>query len=239
MAFSGVFHRSVFQKRITPLIAAVCLAALVAAGCDDRVQITRDADIRIARNATWAWQPDAPTAAPVRDSRRVLSRDEINRGDLNRGDLNRGDLNRTAPVRDTNANNDIVRDRVKQAIQQNLTAKGLTQVSDPATADFLVDYHFAVDQRSETVPTAYPGGYPGLVCGPYGCYRGWGYGPVGYERIHFRAGTIVFDFTQQASKHLVYRAVGEKPVRRDAFSLTQDEINGLVGHLLKDLKPRK
>jgi hypothetical protein len=57
--------------------------------------------------------------------------------------------------------------------------------------------------------------------------------------VHFREGTIVFDLTQQSTKHLVYRAVGEKPVRRDTFSLTQDDINGLVNHLLKDLKTRK
>jgi hypothetical protein len=143
-------------------------------------------------------------------------------------------------ARDVPADNQIVRDRVKNAIQQSLTSKGLAQVSDPATADFLVDYHFAVEQRNAVQPV-YPGAYPGLVCGPYRCWEGWGYGPpmVGYERIHFREGTIVFDLTQQATKHLVYRAVGEKPVRRDTFSLTQDEINGLVNHLLKDLKTRK
>jgi hypothetical protein len=27
-------------------------------------------------------------------------------------------------------------------------------------------------------------------------------------------------------------------LKRDAFSLTLDEINGLVNHLLKDLKPK-
>jgi hypothetical protein len=44
---------------------------------------------------------------------------------------------------------------------------------------------------------------------------------------------------QNPANHLVYRAVGEKPVRRDTFSFTQDEVNGLVHHLLKDLKPSK
>jgi Domain of unknown function (DUF4136) len=217
-----------FSKiKMSLLVTAVGLCGLVAAGCDDRVQVTRDPDIRIAKHATWAWQPAEAVAAPARDSRRVLSRD-VPDGN--------------PPVeRDSNANNDIVRDRVKQAIQQNLTAKGLSQVSDPAAADFLVDYHFAVEKRSATVQTVYPGAYPGLVCGPYGCYRGWGYGPaaVGYERVHFHEGTIVFDFTQRATSHLVYRAVGQKPVRRDTFSLTQDDINGLVNHLLKDLKTRK
>jgi hypothetical protein len=61
---------------------------------------------------------------------------------------------------------------------------------------------------------------------------------VGYERVHWRAGTIAFNFMQNPSKRLVYQAIGEKPVRRDTFSLTQGEINDLVNHLLKDLKAK-
>jgi Domain of unknown function (DUF4136) len=207
------------------LVAAACLVGLVAAGCDDHVQITRDPDVRIAKLATWAWQPAEPAAA--RDSRRVLSRDTPGRTE--------------SVARETSAEHQMVQDRVKMAIQQALTAKGLRQVSDAGAADFLVDYHFAVERRSATVQTLYPGAYPGLVCGPFGCWEGWDYGPaaVGYQRVHFREGTIVFDFTQAATKHLAYRAVGEKPVQRDTFSLTQDEINGLVNHLLKDLKAGK
>jgi hypothetical protein len=212
------------MKKMALVVAAAGLCGLFAAGCDDHVQVTRDPDIRIHRGATWAWQP---VVEPVntRDSRRVTSRDNIGR-------------NEQPVARDVTGDNQMVRDRVKMAIQQTLTAKGLAQVSDPASADFLVDYHFAIERRNATVQTVYPGAYPGLVCGPYRCWEGWGYGPaaVGYERVHFREGTIVFDLTQQATTHLVYRAVGEKPVRRDTFSLTQDEISGLVNHLLKDLK---
>jgi hypothetical protein len=214
-----------FARVKMSLVVAACLFGLLAAGCDDHVQITRDPDIHITKGATWAWQPfTEPVAA--RDSRKVLSRDATPRNE---------------PVaREVSAENQIVQDRVKTAMQQALTAKGLKQVSDPAAADFLVDYHFAVERRNATVQTVYPGAYPGLVCGPYGCWEGWGYGPaaVGYERIHFREGTIVFDLMQQATKHQVYRAVGEKALRRDTFSLTQDEINGLVNHLLKDLKTK-
>jgi Domain of unknown function (DUF4136) len=222
-----------FPRIKMPLVlAALCLIGLVAGGCDDHVQITRDPDARLLKGATWAWQP-VTGAAVARDSRKVLSRDTP---------ASARDDRREIFSRDNNGNNDIVRDRVKQAIQQALMSKGLVQVSDPANAEFLVDYHYATDRRTETVQTLYPGPYyPGLVCGPYGCWQGWGYGPaaVGYERIHFRAGTIVFDFTQQANRHLVYRAVGEKPVQRDTFSLTQNEINELVNHLLKDLKVSK
>jgi hypothetical protein len=213
------------KTKLAFLAAGVCLCGLLAAGCDERVQITRDPDIRIAKLATWAWRPVA--AASARDTRPVVSRDVISRRDT--------------MVRDTNANNDIVRDRVKNAIQQALMAKGLTQISDPAAADFLVDYHFAVENHNATVQTVYQGGYPGVVCGPFRCWESWGWGPpeVGYERIRFREGTIVFDFVQQSTKQLVYRAIGEKPVNRNTFSLTQDEINGLVHHLLKDLKTGK
>jgi hypothetical protein len=78
------------------------------------------------------------------------------------------------------------------------------------------------------------------MCGPFGCYSGWGWpAAVGYEHIRFREGTIVVDVLQNSANHLVYRAAGEKPVRRDTFTFTQDEVNGLVHHLLKDLKPGK
>lgn len=206
------------------LVAAVCLSGIAIAGCDDHVQITRDPDLRIGRNQTWAWRP--ADASPAADARPVTSRDVISRGET--------------VERDPNGDNAVVRDRVKNAIQQTLTSKALTQVSDPAAADYLVDYHFAVERRNLTVQTVYPGGYPGLVCGPYRCWDSWGWGPagVGYERIRFREGTIVFDLVQRGSNHLAYRAIGQKPVNRSSFSLTQDEINELVRRLLKDLKPR-
>ena len=208
------------------LVAAACLCGFAIAGCDDYVQVTRDPDVRIQRGATWAWRPEGEPVA-ARDNRRVISRDVINQGDT--------------ATRETDPNYQIVRDRVKNAIAQTLSAKGLKQVSDPAAAEFLADYHYAMERHNAAVPVGYPGAYPGLVCGPYRCWEGWGYGSagVGYENVHFREGTIVFDLLQASTKHQVYRAIGEKPVRRDTFSLTQDEINGLVHHLLKDLKTRK
>jgi hypothetical protein len=191
--------------------------------------------VRIARNATWAWRPAVEEAAAARDTRPADNRPVTSRDDIRRDQ-------RAQPARrDPDANDEVVRGRVKTAIEQTLTLKGFKQVSDPAAADFLVDYKFAVNRQNATVPVGYDGAYPGLVCGPFRCWESWGYGPayVGYENIHFREGTIVFDWVQQSAKHLVYRAVGEKPVRRDAFSLTQSDINDLVHHLLKDLKPGK
>ena len=114
------------RMKMTAVLAVVCLSGLALAGCDDHVQITRDPDIHIAKGMTWAWQPEPGSAAMYsRDNRRVTSRDTPARDQAQ------------APVRDNNAQNDVVRDRVKMSIQQTLTAKGLVQVSDPAAADFL------------------------------------------------------------------------------------------------------
>jgi len=226
-AVSSAKSISKAKWRVPLMLVAAVAFAFVAAGCDDHVRITRDPDVRIRKGASWAWAPE-PQLAASRDNRRVLSRDTA------------GGPPPREMVREDNADNQRVQDKVRQAIQQTLMSKGLMQSSDPATADFLVDYHFATEKRRETVQTYYPGAYTGLICGPYGCYRGWGYGPgaVGYEQVHWRAGTIAFNFMQNPSRHLVYQAIGEKPVRRDTFSLTQDEINGLVNHLLKDLKTK-
>ncbi|PYT69935.1 MAG: hypothetical protein DMG39_17245 [Acidobacteria bacterium] len=217
-------HSTIGFRNLSRLAVAALFCGLLLAGCDDYVQITRDPDVPIRKLATWAWRP-APEQGKPRDSRPVVSRDAISRGET--------------VERDNNANNEQVRQRVKTAIEQTLASKGLNQISDPAAADFLVDYHFAVARRNFTVPVAY-GGYPGVVCGPYGCWNSWGWGPaaVGYEHIRFREGTIVFDFIQQSTKHLVYRAVGEKRVRYNTFTLTQGDINGLVHHLLRDLRTR-
>jgi hypothetical protein len=218
------------SKRV--LSAGALAFAIFAAGCDDRVQIIRDRDVRIPQNATWAWRPVVQETAATRtsgDNRPVISRDDVSR---------QGPPQRV--VRDAEANNEVVRGRVKTAIEQTLMSRGFKQVTDPAAADFLVDYKFAVNRGNVAVPV-YGGGYGGLVCGPFRCWDSWGYGPayVGYENVHFREGTIVFDLVQAANNHQVYRAIGEKPVRRDAFSLTQDEINELTRHLLKDLKTGK
>jgi len=209
----GFKHSSVFAFSIL-----FCVLLLV--GCDDHIQVIRDPDIAVPKGSTWAWRP----AAPPKDSdkRPVVSRDVIAR--------------RETVVREPDANREIVRERIRTAIEQTLSSKGLRQVSDPQAADFLVDYHVAVQRHEATVRRVYSGGYPGLVCGPYGCWESLGWGPtiVGYENIRFREGTVVFDFVKQSTKRLAYRAIGEKLVRRDTFN--QDEISGFVRHMLGKLK---
>ncbi len=233
---------SPFKTTRRILTTAAFLSLIFVAGCDERVQVTRDRDVHIGKHATWAWRPAVEEAAVApRDNRATDNRPPvISRDDITRDQRNRPSGNQPPERTEPDPNDIVVRERVKNAIVQTLTSKGFSQVSDPAAADFLVDYKFAQRSHSATVPVGY-GGYPGLVCGPFRCWESWGYGPayVGYENIHFREGTIVFDWVQQSTKHLAYRAIGEKPVKRDAFSLTQGDVNGLVHLLLEDLKPQK
>jgi hypothetical protein len=93
-------------------------------------------------------------------------------------------------------------------------------------------------RHNVTVERVYPGAYPGLVCGPFGCYQGWGYGPaeVGYENVRFREGTFVFNFFKREPKQLAYRAIGMEPAHH--ATLSSDQVHDMVHALLGGLKPK-
>ena len=213
-------YRGIGMEKSPLLAAAILICGLFVAGCDDHIDVIRDPHVPVVRGSAWAWKPAAP--AKDADRRPVVSRDVISRGET--------------VAREPGPKNEIVRERIRAAIEQTLSSKGLRQVSDPQAADFLVDYHVAVRRHDVTVQRVYPGGYPGLVCGPYGCWESWGWGPpeVGYENIRFREGTVVFDFVKQSTNRLAYRAIGQKPVHRDTFN--QGEITEFVHHMLGKLR---
>lgn len=199
------------------------LAGVGLAGCDDHVIVDRDTSIPIHKGMTWAWRPAGP---PPASERRVVSRDVITRGSSYG--------NAPAYQRNPDWENDIIRSRIAHAFEQALRDRGLVQISDASSADFLVDYQFAVQRRRERVATPVYGS--GLVCGYYGCWDSfWGPPGVYVQTIHYREGTIVFDFVDQGQNRLAYRAVREKVVTRKSF--TDNEVREGVKHLLKGLKP--
>jgi Domain of unknown function (DUF4136) len=218
-----MMQRTISAGKMPLLAMCVMLGGLLLAGCDEHVEIIRNHDIPVLKHQTWAWRP-APARKEAKNERPVISRDVL------RGRENISIENDPA--------NEIMRQELRTAIERQLTEKGLRQVSDPAAADFLVDYHFAMRHHNMTVERVYPGAYPGLVCGPFGCWQGWGYGPpeVSYENVRFREGTFVFDLARREPKVLAYRAIGMEPSHHAAFS--KDQINDMVHALLKGLKPK-
>ena len=210
------------MKARTMLLGVLAAAAgLALAGCDDHVVIDRDSSIAIRKGMTWAWRP---AGAQPASHRRVVSRDVVGRGPNDRS---------LAYERNAEWENDIVKNRLARAFERNLNERGLVQVSDPNSADFLVDYQFAVARRRERVAT--PVYSPGLVCGYYGCWNGfWGPPGVVVHTVHYREGTIVFDLVDHNLDRLAYRAVRENVVTRRSFS--DEEVDQGVKHLLKGLK---
>jgi len=209
------------------LTVAALLSLIVVVGCNEYVTSERNPEIPIPKKATWAWRPIEAQPVPGREARPVISRDEPNQG--------------ARPVPQTEASSEILRGQIRVAITKALAEKGFKEVTDLQAAAFLVDYHIAVKDQSAAVPVGYGGGYPGVVCGPYGCVQSWGWGPpaYGYQNIKFRNGTMVFDFLQASTKKVAFRAIGNKPVKSGLTTFTQSDVNSLVNAVLWKLSASK
>src|SRR5689334_13982385 len=121
-------------------MAGLVAGGLFLSGCDDNVEIIRDPDIHVVKGMTWAWRPiNEPEGGrrSAEGSRGVVSRDAITPGTQSP----QAPRQRLESNRDWNT--EANRDTLKAAIAKNLQKRGLTQATDPATADFWVDYHVA------------------------------------------------------------------------------------------------
>ena len=106
-------------RKSSLLAVSALFCGLLLSGCEDHITVFRDPDISVPKGSTWAWRP----IAPPRDSDKcpVVSRDVISR--------------RESVVREPGANQEIVRQRIRAAIEQTLSSKGLKQVGDPQGAE--------------------------------------------------------------------------------------------------------
>lgn len=140
---------------------------------------------------------------------------------------------------DPRVDNDIIRERIRTAIDTNLAAKGYSQV-DPSKAKLLVSYH--VGLKSGTDYSATSMGPPGgVACGVRGCIGGYGWGMYGAPRdvdirsINYTEGAVMLDLVDAASGKLAWRATSQKRV--DEKDGTQDGLNAIVADMVKTLPP--
>src|SRR5262245_33395687 len=104
---------------------------------------------------------------------------------------------------DPRIDNDIIRDRIRSAINANLGAKGYQLVSDPASAQLVVAYYVGLQPKTDYRVDSYGGGF-------YGYGYGWGmYGApsnIDVRAINYVDGTLILDLKDRASGQLAWRA---------------------------------
>ena len=128
---------------------------------------------------------------------------------------------------DPRVDNDIIRDRIKTAVDTNLAAKGYMQVARPK-ARLLVAYHIGLQNN-------------GAACGRRGCVGGYGWGVYGapmdvdIRSVTYTDGALMLDLIDAASGKLALRATSQQ--RADQKNATQDDLNAIVADMVRTLPP--
>jgi hypothetical protein len=121
--------------------------------------------------------------------------------------------------------NQITDAEIKQAVEAQLSTKGLSKVeSDPA--DLYISYQVAVQQQTQW--NAYgTGGYR------------WGGGMASATQTTIHIGTLVLDFYDPASKTLVWTGSATKSLNPSSNQeKNQKNLNNAMAKLLKNYPPK-
>jgi L-aminopeptidase/D-esterase-like protein len=109
-------------------------------------------------------------------------------------------------TKDTDAGNELVAGRIKDAIIRELTEGGLEQVeSDP---DLYVTYHVATKDNTVFNTTSFGYGGYGAGWGAWGMHGGIGMGSSTTTTSTYTEGTLVIDAYEPAEKKMVWRGMG-------------------------------
>ena len=123
--------------------------------------------------------------------------------------------------------NQIVDAQIKQAVDAQLTAKGLTKTTDDK-ADLYVGYQVAVDQEKQW--NAY---------GTGGGIR-WGGGMASATSTNISVGTLVLDMYDPGTKQLVWTGTATKTIDPSSNQdKNQKNLNNATQKLLKNYPPKK
>jgi hypothetical protein len=131
----------------------------------------------------------------------------------------------------------LIDDRIMEAIDTQLAAKGLKKVE--ANPDVYVVYHVAFDKQKDI--STYSSGYGG----GYGAY-GWGWGggwAGGTSTTQVRdivVGTMVIDMADAKKNQVAWRGMATREVNTQASPEKRDKsINEAVKKIVKNYPPKK
>jgi hypothetical protein len=99
--------------------------------------------------------------------------------------------------------NSLLDKRVRQAVEQELLARGYARAPD-GRSEFELQYHVILKDRTKI--RSYPTGYYGYRSYPYGYYGTLG----GVSSYHYKEGTLIIDVIDASTHRLAWRgwAVG-------------------------------
>jgi hypothetical protein len=119
----------------------------------------------------------------------------------------------------------LIDDRIAEAIDTELAAKGLKKVeSDP---DVVVVYHVAFDQEKDI--STFSSGWGG----------GWGGGTTSTQVRNILIGTLVIDIADAKSKTMAWRGMATKEVSQQTNPEKRDKnINNAVKKVFKNYPPK-
>jgi hypothetical protein len=137
-----------------------------------------------------------------------------------------------------NVHNPLVVQRTEDAIAQDLVAKGYRQVSDPAGADFTVD--FTVGSKERTDINSYPEPYATMGWGGWGWGPGWWGGPYWGSSLDVRQvheGTLSIDVFDAHTHRPVWHGWAKKDLSRKDIDHSEEPIRKAVAAVLADFPP--
>ncbi len=145
----------------------------------------------------------------------------------------------TAEQTPAEGRNDLMRDRLHTAIEEQLKARGLRKADSAARADVLLTFHMGIEEKVEVYDFHDHFGY-------YPCFNkrcsGHAYYPHGIHHdrweTEYQEGRLVIDMVAADTKKLVWRGVSE---RRIPWLETPEErrlfIVDVVGSILQHYPP--
>ncbi|HVS77264.1 MAG TPA: DUF4136 domain-containing protein [Steroidobacteraceae bacterium] len=139
------------------------------------------------------------------------------------------------PREDYGVRNPLVIERARDAIQTRLEQKGYTLASDPAAADFAVDFTIGARERTDirTYPAPYAGPWPWY--GP----RWWGYPywGTGVDVRQYREGLLAVDVFDARTHRPVWHGWARKPLTRKDMEESSRSIQEAVDAVLAKFPP--
>ena len=131
------------------------------------------------------------------------------------------------PARDPRLENDLIRKRIRRAVDDELAAKGLTP-REAGEPDLFVTYHAIIERKVDIETTHY----------------GYGYRRYGsrYSEVYAReyeVGTLIIDLVDADSRELVWRGSGQAQLNQDVSPERREQrVRAVVAAILADYPPK-